>query len=79
MAPPSSDPRNGVGSIGQYVAPPPGARSSATVVAAQPGVELVRWRNDKLHDYLDANPEHAAIFERLFARDLARKVAHSDG
>ena len=62
-----------------YVAPPPGAKSSATVVAAQPGVELIRWRNDKLHDYLDANPEHAAIFERLFTRDLARKVAHSDG
>ena len=56
-------------------APDPAAVSTATVVCAQPGVELVRWKNDKLHDYLDSNPEHAAILERLFAQDLARKVS----
>lgn len=52
------------------------APSSATVVVAQPGAELVRWRNDKLHDYFDRNPDHCAVFERLFSRDLSRKIDH---
>lgn len=57
-------------------APDATAPSTATVLVVAPGVELVRWRNDRLHDYFDRNPEHCAVFERLFSRDLSRKIAH---
>ena len=54
------------------------APAAATVTTRAPGVELVRWKHERLHAFFQSHPEQESAFVGLLSAGLSTKLTLRD-
>ena len=54
------------------------APAAATVITRAPGVELVRWKHERLHAYFQSHPEQETAFVSVLSAGLSTKLTLRD-